>query len=201
MKLYAVTKGEYSDYHIITLTHSKRKAEKIAKLCSDKYDDAVVEEYEESNIELRPLWEVRFFKSGNIEADELDYEAQLTFSESLNTVDHLDCTCRFRVYVEATDEEHALKIAEDLVAQYCYEHDLPIKYRRKYFRPAILHIQEIKQAMWYNAGDGMWMCSSCRIIVDWNRKNCCCDACGAVMDAVEFYEEVICGGKINLTRW
>lgn len=42
-KLYAVTSGGYEDYHIITLTESRRRAEKIAEMY-----DADVEEYEDN---------------------------------------------------------------------------------------------------------------------------------------------------------
>lgn len=42
-KLYAVTSGQCDDYHIITLTKSRRRAEKIAEIY-----DADVEEYEDS---------------------------------------------------------------------------------------------------------------------------------------------------------
>ena len=42
-KLYAVTSGEYMDYHIITLTESRRRAKKIAEMY-----DANVEEYEDN---------------------------------------------------------------------------------------------------------------------------------------------------------
>lgn len=42
-KLYAVTSGGYEDYHIITLTESRKRAEKIAEIY-----DADVEEYEDS---------------------------------------------------------------------------------------------------------------------------------------------------------
>lgn len=42
-KLYAVTSGEEDGYHIITLTKSRRRAEKIAEIY-----DADVEEYEDS---------------------------------------------------------------------------------------------------------------------------------------------------------
>ena len=41
MKLYAVTKGDYSDYHIITLTASEDAAKKIAKRFSGTYDAIV----------------------------------------------------------------------------------------------------------------------------------------------------------------
>jgi hypothetical protein len=189
MKLYAVTKGSYSDYRIITLTRSKRRAEKIASLCSDRYDDAVVEEYEEASVELKPIWRVMFYKHGAPRADALSYEDQLTFDEPLNTVK--ECSyCRFEVYVEAKGEEHALKIAEDLVAQYCYEHDLPIRLRRRYFAPTVV-VMEITPAQWIDYGDGWYMCSACRTMVDWHRKGCMCDACGAVMNAVVFCKEVL----------
>lgn len=50
-KLYAVTSGEYDSYHIITLTKSRRRADKIAEMY-----DADVEEYEDSGeITARPL--------------------------------------------------------------------------------------------------------------------------------------------------
>ena len=50
-KLYAVTSGEYTDYHIITLTESRRRAEKIAEMY-----DANVEEYEDSReLTAKPL--------------------------------------------------------------------------------------------------------------------------------------------------
>lgn len=50
-KLYAVTSGEYTDYHIITLTESRRRAEKIAEMY-----DANVEEYEDNEeLTAKPL--------------------------------------------------------------------------------------------------------------------------------------------------
>lgn len=50
-KLYAVTSGGEDDYHIITLTKSRRRAEKIAEMY-----DADVEEYEDSGkLTAKPL--------------------------------------------------------------------------------------------------------------------------------------------------
>lgn len=50
-KLYAVTSGEYTDYHIITLTKSRKRAEKIAEMY-----DANVEEYEDNEeLTAKPL--------------------------------------------------------------------------------------------------------------------------------------------------
>lgn len=76
MKLYAVTKGDYSDYHIITLTASRDAAKKIAKMFSNEYDKAKVEEYEDGKIILgKKLYFVRVV-DGNVDdvAEELsDY--------------------------------------------------------------------------------------------------------------------------------
>ena len=47
MKLYAVTKGDYSNYHIITLTQNKDTAKALAKRFSDCYDEAAVETWED----------------------------------------------------------------------------------------------------------------------------------------------------------
>ena len=61
MKLYAVTKGDYSDYHIITLTADKEAAKKIAKMFSNsEYGKAEVEEYEDGKVILgKKLYFVR----------------------------------------------------------------------------------------------------------------------------------------------
>jgi hypothetical protein len=61
MKIYVVTDGEYSDYHIITATTDQSVAEKIAK----KFG-ADIEEYENAEIMLQPLWFIRFDKNGDV---------------------------------------------------------------------------------------------------------------------------------------
>lgn len=45
-KIYVVTQGDYSDYHIIACFTDKEKAELCAKIYSDYYDEAGVEEYD-----------------------------------------------------------------------------------------------------------------------------------------------------------
>ena len=43
MKIYVVTRGVYSDYHIITATTDKALAERIAKKFDREYGDTSVE--------------------------------------------------------------------------------------------------------------------------------------------------------------
>lgn len=47
MKIYVVTKGEYSDYRIITATLNRWKAESIAEKFADLDEDTRIEEYED----------------------------------------------------------------------------------------------------------------------------------------------------------
>lgn len=61
MKIYVVTDGMYSDYHIITATTDLSVAEGIAK----KFN-ADIEEYENAEVMLKPLWLIRFDKNGAV---------------------------------------------------------------------------------------------------------------------------------------
>lgn len=42
---YAVTDGDYSDYHIIAITDNKERAENIKKLYSSNYSEPMIEEF------------------------------------------------------------------------------------------------------------------------------------------------------------
>lgn len=46
MKVYVITKGEYSCYHICAVATDPEKADALAKFYSSKYDSAEVEEYD-----------------------------------------------------------------------------------------------------------------------------------------------------------
>ena len=68
MKIYVVTKGCYSDYHIITATTDEELAYKIRdKFTSDySWGEAEVEVYEDAEIFMKPCYFLRFDKSGNV---------------------------------------------------------------------------------------------------------------------------------------
>lgn len=46
MKVYVITKGKYSDYHICGVATDKETAEKLRVLNTDKWDKADVEEFD-----------------------------------------------------------------------------------------------------------------------------------------------------------
>lgn len=115
-KIYVVTKGIYSDYHIITATTDEKLAYEIAKKFSGKYEEADVEIYEDAEIVLRPLYEVEFDKNGDIRAvrDE-------SYSGYLYRKANEYYAYRWgggSVYVITDNADHAVKIANEKRAEY-----------------------------------------------------------------------------------
>lgn len=138
MKIYVVTDGEYSDYHIVGVTD---KLEKAVALCSilennggwgedpqiETYDtDAMNVDYGKAKPYSVDMWE-----DGRIEAEEL-YGDGLDYERATDRDVHY-CPSgyykgnEYMVAVMARDEEHAKKIAIDLIAQYKYEKEVENK--------------------------------------------------------------------------
>lgn len=113
MKIYVVTDGEYSDYHIITATIDRSVAEKIAK----KFG-ADIEEYENAEVMLRPLWFIRFDKNGDVcecreELHNPSYEA--------HGLCYLDVKGQVYVRIVADTVEQAIKAGAERRAKFLYE--------------------------------------------------------------------------------
>lgn len=53
MKVYVITCGEYSDYHICSVTLDKEQAELLKVRYSDECDEAYIEEYETDNYKIK----------------------------------------------------------------------------------------------------------------------------------------------------
>lgn len=123
MTIYVVTKGDYSDYHIITATLSKQKAENIAEIYSDEYENAEVEAYAElSDAEVETIMsklELRFVF--NIQQDGTVSEIDAVFQNKDKPkmdISHYGYIC---FSIPANDKEHAIKIARDMRAKYYAE--------------------------------------------------------------------------------
>lgn len=109
MTLYAITKGEYSDYRICALTANKAKAERLSVLYSDSYDDARIEEYEDGEGEdVRVLW--RCGEDGSnpelFKYDRTEGVYEDIFGDP------------YAIYVFAKDASHAEKKAHDMLSEY-----------------------------------------------------------------------------------
>ena len=114
MKVYVITKGEYSGYGICGVAIDKDKAEILRKFYSDRYDEAEIEEYdteeEEIQNDLRTVYGFTIGKKGEVlnEAQFMRSEREWKNKFSRYGVEHF-----FYAEVMAVDRDHALKIALD----------------------------------------------------------------------------------------
>lgn len=119
--IYIVTKGHYSDYHIVAATTDKKIAEKIKKKFDDDCGDCRIEKFPDAEEMLKTVWIVFFKANGDVwmcrEAeDEYDYRQ---VNKIVDTVYKRDYD--MVVYVEADTEEAAIKIAAEKRAKYLAE--------------------------------------------------------------------------------
>lgn len=123
MKVYVITKGDYSDYHICGVAVDKNMADKIAEGCSDSYEDAEVEVYDTEAFSPfakgGSVFFVRFvYDTNEIEVCEEDWDYMLgRINKVIPMIRNQGCF----TYVIAQDEEHARKIGSDILFQYKYE--------------------------------------------------------------------------------
>ena len=116
-KVYIITKGPYSDYHICAVAATKEIAEKLQKIYSeDSWSDATIEEYDlnEARDDVRVFYDVTFTNE-KVSACFNEYSEK----ESIHFFKGNKCESdRLIVCVRARDEDHAVKIAQDRRAEY-----------------------------------------------------------------------------------
>lgn len=116
MKIYVVTKGDYSDYHIVAVTTDPETAKKLADRFTERSDEARVEEYEEASPVELPMWHVVIDPDGSVYSCAMAARSNSYAYTTLNR-----CTTfnkRVYVYVEAGSKEKAIKIAAEKRAEY-----------------------------------------------------------------------------------
>lgn len=122
MKVYVVTKGEYSDYHICAVTTDEETAKKLAEKYADSYDDTWVEEYDTDHAEMALAKKKIFFCSFDPDDStiEVDDRGDRGSWEGIKPSHFIVSGNRkyLYVYVNADTEEEALKIASDKFAKY-----------------------------------------------------------------------------------
>lgn len=125
MKVYVITKGCYSDYHICAVALDEEKATRLAKLYSGRYDDAEVEEYDTDDpadlLNGRVPYEVYFADDGRTDVVcRVDYYGDFSPGvSSLEPTPWSQWSLSVRLY--ATDEDTAVKIAAEKRAKYLAE--------------------------------------------------------------------------------
>lgn len=132
MKIYVITAGEYSDYHIVAVTTDKEKADNFVKVHNDSkrfyYDDAYVEEYDTDDFDIavtdRNAKYFKVFGEWNyaqncveIECDEIDSLEYIAERNSQYYNLMIGDGSRWKFYCTAKDEDHAIKKATDWAGQ------------------------------------------------------------------------------------
>lgn len=123
-KFYAVTAGHYSDYHIIAITDNKERADNIAKIYRDDGWNAEpqVQEFVDSGVIEDVLWRVSARADGSyyVYCEELDKKNVNVIEEVLPSISNNFGKTgeKYSVCVFAKDKDHAIKIAQDLWAEY-----------------------------------------------------------------------------------
>ncbi len=110
MKVYVVTQGEYSAYHIVGVTLDREKAERWLKMYeedSDRYADAAqIEEFETDEFGANGMYMWIVDEDGAELNNWHDDDLGEWYCDNAN----------FRVTVMARDKAHALKAAYDKIA-------------------------------------------------------------------------------------
>lgn len=114
-KAYVITRGSYSDYHICAVTLDKDRAEKLRKMFSDHWNKANIEEYTLDEKKKRRKYGVMFDVEG---AFKRFYAEECDLHDDGFIDDWNDDDGGITVWVESADEAHALKIAQDRLAEY-----------------------------------------------------------------------------------
>lgn len=132
MKIYIITKGEYSDYHICAVTCDPEKAKLLQEALSDDWDSANIEEYDADDIQINGYLDnnnteycvVLDTKTGLIEC-RTDWTHRDPYGVSSSRVWEAHEWFReqydklvYKTVVYAENEEKATKIASDRFAKY-----------------------------------------------------------------------------------
>ena len=130
MKVYVITQGEYSDYHILGVSLDRERAERIVRLYNDDnacWHQPIIEEYETDviDVQMQGLLYTATRTAAGIILNRTDYDLEQDLAH-LNKVER--GTARIaggrlpapHVIVMAKNREQALKKASDLFAEYDY---------------------------------------------------------------------------------
>lgn len=123
MRIFLVTEGDYSDYHVVAAFSTREKAEKFAKKFVNPPE---IEEYELDPVPERvykdnmDLWYVQMAKDGKVwrsfKTQPYGEVDDSHFPDSIEVRGDPDIFFCFNVW--ARDEDHAIKIANEKRTQY-----------------------------------------------------------------------------------
>ena len=115
MKVYVITEGSYSDYHIVGVTLDRDKAERAAKLAVGACGYPDIEEWETDEVDLikdGSAYDVTLFSNRTVEVRKCSW---INLGE-INKVTKSWRGTAYRVTVIAENDMIARKIGFDLIA-------------------------------------------------------------------------------------
>ena len=126
-KVYILTDGTYSDYHIVAVFHTQEEAETYAAMHQRDFECPEIAEWNISTVEnvsrpVRTYWEIRIYEDGTVR----DRESSYSFDVPI-TVTPIETGTRNPLYLvkfsvpKDTVIEQVDKIARDRLARYRYE--------------------------------------------------------------------------------
>lgn len=129
MKVYVITAGEYSGYHIVGVALDRDVAEKVLRM-HDRASDLscmMIEEYDTDVFQAihdgMKLWKVRL-RGDVLESEECDHFEYAYCMSEVNSVSSFRSRWQtgtmYTVIVLAEDKEHAEKIGMDLITKHQY---------------------------------------------------------------------------------
>ena len=130
MTVYVVTKGHYSDYHIVSIWAKKEEAERVVALTNkerDWDDSPEIEEWECGEEKYVPLWECDISKDGTIR--DVEIHCPYGWMEECRDCLVLDRDDEYlSVYVRCEHKEDVAKIANErraaIVASGTWDHNI-----------------------------------------------------------------------------
>ena len=109
MKIYIITKGSYSDYHICNVTTDYKKAKRYKEAYSDNWGEACIEVHEDGeNGKENYCWAYNPV-SNTAKINEYNGKERVMKNREGKI---------YSVYVYAPDKKHAAKKAQDMIAKY-----------------------------------------------------------------------------------
>ena len=126
MKVYVVTEGDYSGYHIVGVTTDLETAKTYCKISTGDWYEPKVEAYDTKDfVDIRTVkpYRVIMEKDGTMTVEEEDrssYESAVEH-QVYHIGPHQKMTDYYEVVVLAEDEQHARKIAADYIAEAKWE--------------------------------------------------------------------------------
>ena len=136
MKVYVITQGSYSDYHIVGVKLTREEAEKVVALANDEdsYEYAEIEEYDTDDIKIDTSETIkdRYWREHDCKTLDGTWtrvrttfksENKVTLNKSFTNMERYDKILVIATFPHGTPREKAHKIMRDRAAKFKAERE------------------------------------------------------------------------------